>query len=90
MKQILKIINKLTPRHDRLAHFYWGFIYMLIFVILGRLLSVTTLPIVVLVLCAIIGFVKEYYDYKLKRDFDWVDYFFTLLPCLIHLIFKII
>lgn len=88
MEKILKLIQQLTPRKDRLEHFYWGFIYM----VLGFILTETIKAIGVnsiafeslfLWLPLWIGLIKEIRDIRKGSGFDWIDWLFTVAPAFI-------
>ena len=63
---------------------------MVVCTLIGRYSPIKYNVYIVLILCGLIGFIKELHDHKKRRAFDWVDFLFTILPCLVHLIFKII
>lgn len=85
---ILNIINKLTPNPDKLAHFYWGFVYGIISFFIGYYLLDSL--IFILFLPLVLGVLKEYIDSKGKGDSEFMDIVFTVLPSLIILIILII
>lgn len=70
MDRILKIINYLTPRADRAKHFYWGFVYMVVCTLIGRYSPIKYNVYIVLILCGLIGFIKELHDHQKRRAFD--------------------
>lgn len=85
MEKILKIIQKLTPRKDRLEHFYWGFIYMVAgFLITGflRLFINTSVGFenLFMFIPLWIGLIKEIRDIRKSSGFDVIDWLFTFLP----------
>ncbi len=85
---MIKLINKLTPEHDKLAHFYWGFIYALISYFLGLWICDTQWTIMVLPF--ILGCAKEIRDWMGYGTPEWKDFIYTSLPsAVMYLIFLI-
>tara|TARA_R110002051_G_C8769409_1_gene503327 strand:+ start:7732 stop:8025 length:294 start_codon:yes stop_codon:yes gene_type:complete len=90
-KIILKIIRlqtKLTPKADKLAHFFWGFFYAL----LGLIIDETSgTNVFVFLLPAIAGSYKEIKDIEDKAGTaEFKDFLFTILPGLTLIILKAI
>jgi len=77
MKKLFHIIEVLTPNYDKLAHVYWGFIYAIIGLLIGRLIDFYHLTYI---LPLALGTIKEYYDYKDYGKFDLLDLIFTIAP----------
>lgn len=91
MEQLLKLIQQLTPRKDRLEHFYWGFIYMVVGFLLTAFLKlfITTsvgFENLFLWVPLWIGLIKEIRDIRKGSGFDVIDWLFTVLPAFITLI----
>lgn len=80
METLLKIIRKLTPRKDKLKHFFWGFWFSLIGLISAWIFNFIYLVIIIPGIC---GVIKEIYDAYDGRYFDIRDFLFTVLPGLI-------
>ena len=80
MKSIFQLIQKLTPKPDKLGHFYWGFIYTL-FGFVGFLIfnSIWFLLLPSFILAA----AKEYFDAKGYGKAELADFIFTILPSII-------
>lgn len=67
----------LTPREDRLKHFFWGNIFSLIGII-GAIL--TGKSVIILFLPFILGFIKEISDEIRDGSFDKIDLIYTSAP----------
>ena len=88
MKKLLKLIEQLTPRKDRLEHFYWGFIYMtggFLITEFLRLFPATSVGFdnLFFLIPFWIGLIKEIRDIRKSSGFDAIDWLFTTLPALI-------
>lgn len=77
MKKIFHLIEVLTPDYDKLAHFFWGFIYAIISVLISTLIDFNHL---IYIIPAIIAGIKEYYDYRGYGRAEFWDFVFTVLP----------
>lgn len=77
MNKLFSIIQRLTPDYDKLAHFYWGFIYSIISVLISTLIDFNHL---IYIIPAIIAVIKEYYDYRGYGKPELWDFIFTVLP----------
>ncbi|MFL0067861.1 hypothetical protein V2647_03620 [Tenacibaculum maritimum] len=77
MKNLYKLIQKLTPKVDKLGHFYWGFLYTIAGVIgffIFDALFLIVLPSVVL------AAFKEFFDKQGFGNAEWLDFTFTIIP----------
>ena len=83
MNKILKLIQYLTPDNDKLAHFYWGNIYMIVGFLITKITGVNNLFIFLPVL---LGLLKEIYDYKDYGGFSVKDWVYTSAPPILFLI----
>lgn len=77
MKNLYKLIQKFTPKADKLGHFYWGFLYSILGVIgffIFNALWLIALPSVVLAAS------KEIFDKQGYGNAEWLDFVFTIIP----------
>lgn len=81
MNKIIEIINKLTPKEDKLKHFFWGFIYAVISYVIGYYLLGSKL--FTMFLPVLFGSIKEIHDDIKYGGFDVEDLFYTLIPSFI-------
>jgi len=81
MKKLIEIINKLTPKEDKLKHFFWGFVYALVSYVIGVYLLDSKL--FTMFLPVAFGAAKEIYDDIKYGGFDVEDLFYTLIPSFI-------
>lgn len=80
MKKILEFQNKLTPKNDKLGHFFWGFWYALFGVLLHIFFGwIYWIIIPSFVLAAS----KEYWDSKGNGNVELLDFIFTVIPSLV-------
>ena len=77
MEKILEIIQMLTPRKDRLEHFFWGFVYTIVGFVITYLTGWQDLFMIIPFTLALI---KEIRDIKKSSGFDTVDFLFTVIP----------
>ena len=80
MKSIFQLIQKLTPKPDKLGHFYWGFIYTVLGVIgffIFHTLWIIVIPNIVLAAS------KEIIDKQGYGNAEWADFIFTIIPSII-------
>ncbi len=73
MRYILYLIKKLTPDNDKLAHFFWGFVYGVIGYFLQGFALMFFTPL-------LLGVIKEYHDSKDKGYSEFLDVIYTMLP----------
>ena len=78
---MIKLINKLTPQQDKLAHFYWGFIYAVISYLIGLMLFSTQWTIVILPFA--LGGAKEIMDWQGYGTPEWEDFIYTAIPSIV-------
>lgn len=83
---IIRLQTKLTPKADKLAHFFWGFFYALLGLAIDELAGIN---IFIVFIPAIAGSYKELKD---KEDeagtAEFKDFLFTVIPGLILIILK--
>ena len=80
MKNLYKLIQKFTPKADKLGHFYWGFLYSIAGVIgffIFDALWLIALPSIVLAAS------KEFFDKQGHGNAEWLDFVFTIIPGLV-------
>jgi len=66
-----------TPAKDKLGHFFWGFIYGL----LGVIIEVLSGNSAYIILCPLAGgLFKEVADHFRDKTFDWKDLLYTTIP----------
>ena len=80
MKKILELQGKLTPKNDKLGHFFWGFWYALFGVLIYVVFSWVYWIVIPSVILATS---KEFWDSKGNRNVEFLDFFFTVLPSLV-------
>ena len=83
MNKLINLIQKLTPNNDKLAHFYWGNVYMLIGFLITQITSVSNLFIIIPIF---LGLLKELHDYRDYGGFSVLDWVYTSLPPFIQII----
>lgn len=80
MKKILELQSKLTPKNDKLGHFFWGFWYalfgMLMYVVFGWIYWIV-IPTVILAAS------KEFWDSRGNGNVEFLDFLFTITPSLV-------
>lgn len=81
MNKLIEIINKLTPKEDKLKHFFWGFIYAVISYVISYYLLDSKL--FTMFLPVLFGAIKEVHDDIKYGGFDVEDLFYTLIPSFI-------
>ena len=84
-EKLLKLIIKLTPANDKLAHFYWGTIYALLGLVLASLMTIVLGPVKILailplLITAIPAYVKEKRDATGLGNSEKLDFVFTVIP----------
>lgn len=84
LKKILNYQNKLTPKNDKLAHFFWGFWYAVVSVLIY--LFLIDWIYIVIIPTVIISAIKEYYDSKGNGTVELLDFIFTIIPSIIFYI----
>lgn len=84
MKYILKLIDRFTPRKDRLSHFYWGMLYLCLGSVLDSVIGAGFLYIAMPIFTSV---VKETYDKIYGRIFDIVDLLMTVTPLVLFELF---
>ena len=75
---VFKTIQYLTPDNDKLAHFFWGFVYGTVSYLLGIFLLSSHLYAMFLPI--VFGLIKEIKDDMVYGGFDFVDLTYTVLP----------
>ena len=84
---LIKLQSKLTPKNDKLGHFYYGVLYSyigsFIYLFTGFGLSILLVPFV-------LGVLKEYRDYKTYKFFDLFDLIFTFANGVLLYVFLVI
>lgn len=87
LRKLFKLLRKITPKQDKLEHFYWGTWFCLIGYLIGHNIGYYKLMFIVPMVC---GLIKEISDYKDYKVFDMLDVWYTLKPSLlIYLTFKL-
>ncbi|MDB0602374.1 hypothetical protein PL373_14730 [Tenacibaculum maritimum] len=77
MKKILELQGKLTPKNDKLGHFFWGFWYALF----GVLMHVVFSWIYWIVIPSVIlAASKEFWDSRGNGNVEFLDFLFTIIP----------
>lgn len=80
MKKILELQGKLTPKNDKLGHFFWGFWYALF----GVLMYVVFSWIYWIVIPSVIlAASKEFWDSRGNGNVEFLDFLFTIIPSLV-------
>lgn len=83
---IIRLQTKLTPKSDKLAHFFWGFFYALLGLTIDELIGIN---IFIILIPAIAGSYKELDDLKDEAGTaEFKDFLFTVIPGLILIILK--
>ena len=94
MKKIIELKEKFTPAADKLAHFYWGFVYAAITLLVCFFIDLRLynnfninlynhIPIAVFGVPAAIGYLEEKWDAEGKGNCDFLDLLFTAIPSVI-------
>lgn len=76
INKIIQFQTKITPDFDKLAHFFWGFFYSLV----GVLISEDWLILLIPFVFALYKEIKDYFSYG---GFSVLDIIFTCFPSLI-------
>lgn len=84
LKRLINFITNITPKNDKLAHFFWGFIYSLggvvYFLIYKKIYFIVIFPLAFAV-------IKEYIDSKGEGKVEFADVIFTVIPSVAWLLF---
>lgn len=80
MNKIKQFLNFITPKHDKLKHFWLGFVITsLSFIIYTQIQNIN----IILLPSLIIGFSIEVYQTATKTGkLEFLDLFYTVLPSL--------
>ena len=94
MKKIIELINRLTPKSDKLAHYYWGDIYssigMFLALFINMYYSSLFLAILPFLFAAIPAYLKEYWDGKGNGFKENADFVYTVLSSVPKVILLVI
>jgi len=75
-----KILNSLTIKADKANHFIWGLIVFYIGVFITNIFYGA-------IICVVISFLKEVYDYYSPiHKFDWLDFIWSIIGGIFGLI----
>ena len=86
--KIIKIQQSITPKNDKLGHFFWGFWYAIISYLISTIFNHDYL---IFALPLVIGLYKELYDLISKKgDPELLDLIWTILPSIIMYILLLI
>lgn len=81
VKSIIEFQTKITPDKDKLAHFFWGFWYVLIGASIDYLVDFRLFIILIPLSIAVY---KEYlYDRQNKGSVEFLDVIYTIAPSFI-------
>ncbi len=85
LKWLISYQTKITPKVDKLAHFFWGFWYTLLGVIMDVIFNTNYFLLVIPIM---LGGYKELRDLLSKEGSpEWMDFIYTILPSAIFYIF---
>lgn len=88
IKKLIQLQTNITPDYDKLAHFFWGFIYAVVSYLIGcYLLESKMFTMFVPVL---LGGVKELRDSRGHGTPEIMDFIYTVIPSVVIFLISIL
>lgn len=88
LKKLIQLQTDITPKHDKLAHFFWGFIYAIISFLIGYYLLESKMFTMFIPL--LLGGIKELRDSRGHGTPEIMDFVYTVIPSVVIFLISIL